>query len=301
MVLTKRVSRISAYECAIANHRGRKRMKTNFIVVVFGVMTLLKAGNADAGERPAIEMWRLDCGTIEVGNLDDYSDSFLYQGRSMTFTDSCYLIRSGDRYILWDTGLLNALEGKQEESGTDRMSLTRSVTRQLAEMGVGPEQINFIGISHYHYDHTGQAADFANSTLLIDQRDWDVVKGRQDLSANFTPWISGGSTVQTVTYDHDVFGDGSVIMLKTPGHTPGHRSLLVRLANRGPILLSGDVAHFRENWNHKGVPSFNTSRAESLASMDRMHDVADQLGATLVIQHEPAAIAKLAVFPEASY
>jgi len=90
-------------------------------------------------------------------------------------------------------------------------------------------------------------------------------------------------------------------MLKTPGHTPGHRSLLVRLANRGPILLSGDVAHFRENWNHKGVPSFNTSRAESLASMDRMHDVADQLGATLVIQHEPADIAKLAVFPEASY
>ena len=219
----------------------------------------------------------------------------------MTFTDSCYLIRSGDRYILWDTGLPNALEGKQEESGTDRMSLTRSVTRQLAEMGVGPEQINFIGISHYHYDHTGQAADFANSTLLIDQRDWDVVKGRQDLSANFTPWISGGSTVQTVTYDHDVFGDGSVIMLKTPGHTPGHRSLLVRLADRGPILLSGDVAHFRENWNHKGVPSFNTSRAEALASMDRMHDVADQLGATLVIQHEPADIAKLAVFPEASY
>ena len=98
------------------------------------------------------------------------------------------------------------------------MSLSRSVNRQLAELGVEPEQINFVGISHYHYDHTGQAVDFANSTLLIDQRDWDVVKARQDLSASFAPWISGGSMVQTVAYDHDVFSDGSVIMLKTPGH-----------------------------------------------------------------------------------
>lgn len=276
-------------------------MKKVFFAIAVGAIAFSPFGAANAVDRPAVEMWRLDCGTIEIGNLNDYSDSFLYPGRSMTFTDSCYLIRSGDRYILWDTGLPKALEGKQEESGTDRMSLNRSVTRQLAELGVKPEQIDFVGISHYHYDHTGQAADFANSTLLIDRQDWDVVKGRQDLSANFTAWISGASTVQTVTYDHDVFGDGSVIMLKTPGHTPGHRSLLVRLADRGPILLSGDAVHFRENWSRKAVPSFNTSRSESLASMERIQDVADQLGATLVIQHEPADVAKLALFPEASY
>ena len=276
-------------------------MKKAFFAVALGAITLFISVAANAGEQPAVEMWRLDCGTIEIGSLDDYSDSFLYPDRSMTFTDSCYLIRSGDRYMLWDTGLPGALVGKQEENGTDRMSLKRSVTRQLAELGVRPEQINFVGISHYHYDHTGQAADFANSILLIDRRDWDVVNARPDLSANFTPWISGGSTVQTVTYDHDVFGDGSVIMLKTSGHTPGHRSLLVRLADRGPILLSGDAVHFRENWVRKGVPGFNTSRAESLASMDRLEDTADQLGATLVIQHEPVDVTKLAPFPEASH
>ena len=276
-------------------------MKKAFFAVALGAITLFIPVAANAGEQPAVEMWRLDCGTIEIGSLDDYSDSFLYPDRSMTFTDSCYLIRSGDRYMLWDTGLPGALVGKQEENGTDRMSLQRSVTRQLAELGVRPEQINFVGISHYHYDHTGQAADFANSILLIDRRDWDVVNARPDLSANFTPWISGGSTVQTVTYDHDVFGDGSVIMLKTSGHTPGHRSLLVRLADRGPILLSGDAVHFRENWVRKGVPGFNTSRAESLASMDRLEDIADQLGATLVIQHEPVDVTKLAPFPEASH
>lgn len=276
-------------------------MKKSFLVVSLGTIALFTSGAANAAERPAVEMWRLDCGTIEIGNLNDYSDSFLYPNRSMTFTDSCYLIRSGDRYILWDTGLPRTLEGKQEKNGTDRMSLSLSVTRQLAELGVRPEQINFVGISHYHYDHTGQAVDFENSTLLIDRLDWDVVNTRPDLSVNFTPWISGGSTVQTVTYDHDVFGDGSVMMLKTPGHTPGHRSLLVRLADRGPILLSGDAVHFRENWARKGVPSFNTSRAESLASMDRLKDIADQLGATLVIQHEPADVTKLAPFPEASH
>ncbi|RIV86924.1 N-acyl homoserine lactonase family protein [Aurantiacibacter zhengii] len=276
-------------------------MKKNFFSIAAGVIASSVPVSMNAAEPPVVEMWRLDCGTIEIGNLDDYSDSFLYPGRSMEFTDSCYLIRNGERFILWDTGLPKALEGTKEESGTDRMSLNRSVIGQLAELGITPDQIDFVGISHYHYDHTGQAADFGSSTLLIDRRDWDVVNARQDLSASFTPWISGGSTVQTVTYDHDVFGDGSVIMLKTPGHTPGHRSLLVRLADRGPILLSGDAVHFRENWSRRGVPGFNTSRAESLASMDRIRDVADQLGATLVIQHEPEDIAKLALFPEASH
>tara|TARA_B100000678_G_scaffold276553_1_gene269509 strand:- start:273 stop:1100 length:828 start_codon:yes stop_codon:yes gene_type:complete len=273
----------------------------NLFAVALGAMTLIMPSAANANESPAVEMWRLDCGTIEIGNLDDYSDSFLYLDRTKTFTDSCYLIRNGERYLLWDTGLPRALEDKQEERGTDRVSLNLSVTRQLAELGVTPQQINFVGISHYHFDHTGQAADFENSTLLIDQRDWNIVRERQDLSADFTPWISGGSTVQTVIYDYDVFGDGSVIMLKTPGHTPGHRSLLVRLRDRGPILLSGDAVHFRENWSRKGVPSFNTSRAESLASMDRLRDVADQLGAALVIQHEPTDITKLALFPEAAH
>ena len=159
----------------MAKRNGKGLIASALIAFASLLAGLLVPDRADAADRPTLEMWRLDCGTIEIGNLDDYSDTFAYPGRSMTFTDSCYLVRNGDRYLLWDTGLPKTLEGTEEESGTDRMSLTRSVTRQLAEMGVGPEQINFIGISHYHYDHTGQAADFANSTLLIDQRDWDVV------------------------------------------------------------------------------------------------------------------------------
>ena len=78
---------------------------------------------------------------IEIGNPDEYADTFAYPGRSMTFTDSCYLIRNGDRYLLWDTGLPRTLEGKQEQSGTDRMSLEASIVGQLAQLGIEPEQV----------------------------------------------------------------------------------------------------------------------------------------------------------------
>lgn len=127
-----------------------------------------------------------------------------------------------------------------------------------------------------------------------------MIKARPDRASRFQPWVSGSSKVEQLTYDHDVFGDGSVTILTTPGHTPGHQWLLVRLPKQGSVLLSGDAVHFRENWTNRGVPGFNTSRAESLASMDRLAAIATQLKATIVIQHEPADISKLPAFPKAA-
>jgi glyoxylase-like metal-dependent hydrolase (beta-lactamase superfamily II) len=135
--------------------------------------------------------------------------------------------------------------------------------------------------------------------LLVDRRDWEAIKARPDRAERFTPWINGGK-VEPLTYDHDVFGDRSAIMLATPGHTPGHRSLLVRLKKSGPVLLSGDAVHFRENWDKRGAPGFNTSRAESLASMDRLSKIARSLKAKLIIQHEPDDVGKLPPFPQAA-
>jgi glyoxylase-like metal-dependent hydrolase (beta-lactamase superfamily II) len=269
--------------------------------VLAGVAVLAGGSGPASGEgaRPAAEvaLWRLDCGTLEIGHLDDYSDAFLYPGRRMTFVDSCYLIRHGDRYLLWDTGLPGALVGHPEQDGGDRLSLRRTLRDQLAEIGVRPEQVGFVGISHYHFDHTGQAADFPKATLLIDRRAWEVVQARQDLAARFGPWLGGGGNVEPLAYDHDLFGDGSVVLLRTPGHTPGHRSLLVRLAKAGPVLLTGDVFHFAENRRRRGVPGFNTSRAESLASMERLEAIARSLKARVVIPHEPANLADLPAFP----
>jgi glyoxylase-like metal-dependent hydrolase (beta-lactamase superfamily II) len=101
------------------------------------------------------------------------------------------------------------------------------------------------------------------------------------------------------TGDVDIFHDGRVVMLAMPGHTPGHSALLVRLAS-GPVLLSGDQYHFTEAVRNRGVPAFNTDRADTLASHDRFDRIADNLKAKVVIQHEPADIAKLPAFPQAA-
>lgn len=247
-----------------------------------------------------LELWRLDCGSVVIGDLDMFSDTFLYVGQKKTLTDSCYLIRHGENYLLWDTGLPGELAGKTVS--TDGMVLTvgRTVVDQLRQIGVRPEQVNFVGISHRHDDHTGQAAGFPKATLLIGAEDFETIKGRPDSAARFAPWIKGGGKVEKIEGDHDVFGDGSVVMLDMPGHTEGHHSLLVRLPRTGPVLLTGDLYHFTENVRNRGVPSFNTDRAQTLASMDRFDRMARQLRARVVIQHEPADIAKLPAFPKSA-
>lgn len=249
-----------------------------------------------------LEIWRLDCGEIQVTNLNVFSDAYLYEGQQKRLIASCYLIKHGDRYLLWDTGLSGAMEGQTREDGPFRMSLRERIVPQLARLNVRPEQISFVGISHYHFDHTGQLADFPGATLLIGTPDWEVVRsgqGPEGLSAPFQRWIDGGGTVTPVGGDRDVFGDGSVVMLNLPGHTPGHHGLLVRLAGGRNFLLSGDQFHFNEQIANAGVPSFNVNRADTLASSARMLAIADNLDAELVIQHEPADIAKLPAVPAA--
>jgi len=159
-----------------------------------------------------------------------------------------------------------------------------------------------IGISHYHFDHIGQAADFPQAKLLIGEEDFDVLgqPGQEWRAKLLAPWLRKGAKVEKVKGDHDVFGDGSVVMLDLPGHTPGHHGLLVQLPKRGAVLLSGDAVHFRENMETMGVPSFNTDRAQSLASMDRFGKLARNLRATLIIQHEEEDVSKLPAFPEAA-
>lgn len=256
---------------------------------------------AQARAPAALQMWRLDCGEIRVTNLDVFSDTYLYAGREKTLTDSCYLIRNGDRFLLWDTGLPAALIGQPPGGqGNFRMSLRTRIRDQLQRIGVRPEQINFVGISHHHSDHTGQAADFPGATLLIGDEDWEVIRANPQQSALFRPWTEGGANRQAIARDHDVFGDGSVTMLDTPGHTPGHHALLVRLPQMGPVLLTGDLFHFHENMTNRGVPSFNVDRADTLASFDRFHQIARSLGATIIIQHDPLDVPRLPAFPEAA-
>ncbi len=250
--------------------------------------------------KASLELWRLDCGTVEVADLGGFSDTFAYRGQKKTLTDSCYLIRNGENYLLWDTGLPGELAGTSATSGGYTTSVKTRVVDQLRQIGVSPERVNFVGISHNHFDHIGQAADFTKATLLIGAEDWEASKKNEGTAPRFAPWIKGGAKVEPIARDHDVFGDGSVTILDMPGHTPGHQALLVRLPRTGNVLLSGDLYHFTENFRSGGMPSFNTDRADTLASMDRFRAIATELKARTIIQHEPADVAKLPPFPQAA-
>ena len=261
------------------------------------------AATAAESNRAQLAITRLDCGTVQVNDLNVFSDTDAYVGKKKTLTDSCYLLRHGDEYLLWDTGLPASLKGAAlSGEGPMAATLNRTIIEQLKVLGVDKTQIRIVGISHYHFDHISQLPDFTHAKLLIGKGDWEAVSAVKPApginAAPFKSWIDGpADNVEAVAGDKDIFGDGSVIMLNTPGHTPGHHCLLVRLANKGTIILSGDAAHFTANYENNIVPSFNTNRADTLASLQRIKALAKNDKATVIIQHEPDDISKLPAFP----
>lgn len=268
--------------------------------VLSGVCAIAASGQT----APAVKMWRLDCGSTQIADLDIFSDTRAYVGKSKSLTASCYLIKHGDSYMIWDTGFSASMKGAKIDPKSGGATVTKTIVEQLAEIGVKPEQIAMIGISHFHYDHTGQAAAFPAATLMIGKGDFDALSATPPTNgANPTAlknWIGGPGKAVPVSGDKDVFGDGSVTMIDTPGHTPGHHALLVKLGKTGNVLLTGDLAHFQENYDSDGVPSFNFNRADTLASLARFKALAKNLKATVVIQHDPRDIAKLPAFPAAA-
>ncbi len=264
----------------------------------------LGAMQAPTTPQAPIELWRLDCGEFVIKQYGAFfSDTFQYPPGPKNIVGSCYLIRHGDKYMLWDTGLSDALIAKPYDSPGQTIRLKRSLVDQLRQIGVRPEQIEIIGISHWHFDHVGQAGRFPQARLIIGKEDSELLKGTpspdEDSSKALAHWLTGTGKIDPVTGDRDVFGDGRVAMLDLPGHTPGHYALLVRLAS-GPVLLSGDQYHFTEQVKNRGVPPFNHDRSDTLASMDRFDRIAANLKAKVVIQHEPADIAKLPAFPQSA-
>jgi glyoxylase-like metal-dependent hydrolase (beta-lactamase superfamily II) len=263
-------------------------MTTSIHRSIAGAIACLAAMPAFAQAPAEVSLTRFDCaGGAGPADIGRFSDTMAFEGKKLQLTASCYLIRHADHYMIWDTGYPAAVAGTTPTGPTVKVTLIE----QLAQLKIKPEQINYVGISHYHGDHTGQAASFPQATLLIGQGDWDVLKG---------PTPSGTTNAAPLAKDKDVFGDGAVVMLDMPGHTPGHHSLLVKLKEKGNVLLTGDQAHFRENYESNGVPTFNFNRADTLASFDRFKQIAKNLSATVIIQHDPRDIDKLPTFPAAA-
>jgi N-acyl homoserine lactone hydrolase len=257
-----------------------------------------EAANAAEPKQPELTLTRLDCGTATIKDFDAFfSDKpGLYEKGPREVSDGCYLIRHGEQTLLWDTSFPAKLAGNEEDMGPLVARLSKTVTQQLGQLGVKPQDIDVVGISHMHSDHTGQAAEFPTARLIIGKGDFEQTRGKDD---PFGPWRKDDANVTAVRSDVDVFGDGSVVALHLPGHTPDHMALLVRLPS-GPVLLSGDLYHSREAREKRGVPPFNTSREQTLASMDKFEKVAKDTGARVIIQHEPRDIELLPAFPQAA-
>src|SRR5712691_169283 len=253
--------------------------------------TAVLAGAAGGLER----LYVLDCGQ-NIGKDQSRWSPGVNEGKSIEFSDNCYLIRHAKGLLLWDTGIPDAVaampDGMVVANGAITQRRAKTLAAQLAEIGVKPADVTYLAVSHTHGDHVGNVALFPSSTVLIQGAEYEWA-----MSQAARPSFAATQKFEKLSGDRDVFGDGSVTILSTPGHTPGHQSLLVVLPKTGALVLSGDAVHFQDNWEHRRVPAMNFNRDQTLASLQRIATVLEERKATLWINHDKPQSTQLRYAP----
>jgi N-acyl homoserine lactone hydrolase len=256
---------------------------TNRFLGAFAI--IVSASAALAATEPATSgverMYVFDCGDIHVDDASSFTPGATGPSH---LVDSCYLIKHGADWALFDTGLgdhVAALpEGQRSNAGY--WTLKKTLVSQLAEIGLTPDDINFVILSHSHGDHVGNLGLFAEATLVVQKAEWEWTPPDR------TSPLHAGMNAITPDGDYDLFGDGSVILIATYGHSPGHQNLLVRLPRSGAIMLSGDSVHTKANWDSNRAPQRNFDVPQSIEALARMREVLEQNNAQLWIGHEPS-------------
>lgn len=252
----------------------------------------------------AVKLFAIDCGRFHLKDAAMLSDEHVFDGKARDLVDPCYLIRHTRGDLIWDAGIAPALAAEPaDKNASETTTLNETLEQQLAELGVAPADIDYFSISHSHYDHLGNAALFAGATWIVDkdERDWMFrEEARKEPGfADYAALESAKTTLIEGDGDHDVFGDGSAVIVQAPGHTPGHTVLLLTTANSGKVLLTGDMWHLAESREKRTVPAFNFDRAQTLVSMDKIEALAAATGAKVIRQHVPEDFASLPKFPDA--
>jgi glyoxylase-like metal-dependent hydrolase (beta-lactamase superfamily II) len=238
-------------------------------------------------------MYVIPCGENHVKDLSRWTPG-VNVGKPATFADHCYLIRHAKGWMLWDSGnpdrIAELPDGLANPQGTITAFMKKRLADSLKEIGVAPADIQYFAMSHSHGDHSGNANLFAASTIFMQQAEYDAVFGPEPQKYGFQPAnfekLRGAKFV-LLKGDHDVFGDGTVVIKSTPGHTPGHQSLFVKLPEHGPVLLSGDLVHLVYSWENNVVPSFNFSVPQSLESIKAMKALLAESKGEVWINHDP--------------
>lgn len=200
-----------------------------------------------------------------------------------------YLIHHPKGLLFWDSGLSDDLIHQKEgvEPWIFHLSLKKTLLSQLEEIGVQPADIDYFAFSHVHLDHTGNANYFKTSTLIMQEKEYNIAFNKDNKPFNYSDYQDlESSEAIKLNGDYDLFGDGSVQFISTPGHTPGHQSLLVNLKETGPILISGDICYYQESFQQKGVAKFNSSYKESLSSIEKIRTLMEHTKAQLWVQHD---------------
>ena len=268
-----------------ANVRGAGRL-----IVAAMAATLLTAGAAQAAKAPPkqLELYALNCGTFPVPDADMFSDDGAYKGVKRTLIVPCYLIRHPKGDLVWDTGVP---QSKQ------------LLLDQLKQLDLTPADIEYVSVSHGHFDHIGNAGLFASGTWIVDpdERGYVFNDNARKNAAQFAAY-SALETSKSISIDkptHDVFGDGSVVIHQAPGHTPGHTILEVKLKGAGTVLLTGDLWHLAESRAAKRVPRFNVDRAQTLKSYEATEALAAKTKARVVREHVMEDFEAMPKFPAA--
>ncbi len=271
-----------------------------------GVVAMGGVAHAADGTNGTVDrMYVLECGESMTKDVSANWSPGVNVGVAREFSDNCYLIQHGDRLLLWDSGMPDAIAAKPEgvsaASGLLTLWVRKTLASQLQGLGIAPGDITDIAFSHFHSDHVGNANMFTSAMLYIQQPEYDAAFGANPSQFGFMPALydklKSNPTVK-LNGDHDVFGDGSVVILSTPGHTPGHQCLLVRLPKRGAVVLSGDMVHFLDNWTHRRVPARNFNKEQSVQSMERIAALLSSEQAELWINHDKAQSATVPKAPE---
>ena len=216
-----------------------------------------------------LRLYALDGGLVRATGTDaaEFTDDGAYDGRTFELPVPWFVVRHPDGDLVWDTGMSRTRSdlGEWATAGP-------SLVDQLAALRAGPADIQFLSLSHGHWDHSGNAGLFASATWIVNPAERAVMfdaESRASAAMDDYGALEGAKTL-LISDDHDVFGDGSVRIIQALGHTTGHTVLLVRLPEAGPILLSGDLWHLVESRRFRRQPVFNIDRDQTLASMDKV-------------------------------
>ncbi|HSH41738.1 MAG TPA: N-acyl homoserine lactonase family protein [Arenicellales bacterium] len=273
------------------------------IVIPFVAFAPILSTVHAAGSTPgSVRLYTMDCGaiTLQPRAMHLFDDTDAYIDAAGVMSVPCFLVHHPDGHLIWDAGLSDSFAGRKMVDLGDGFTvmLERSLADQLEQLHLTPADVDLIAFSHHHFDHTGNARLFAKATYLLNRRELQWSRNEPfGVEPEHLALVTDANS-KLIEHDYDVFGDGKVRILQTPGHTPGHQALMLKLDTAGTVILSGDLYHTRDNFSLSRVAAVNHSRAETLASFDRVVSLINKYGARIVIQHDPDDIAALPPFPE---